>query len=222
MLTIAPSILSADFAKLAAEIQDVERGGADWIHVDVMDGQFVPNITIGPLIVEAIRPHTALPLDVHLMIEKPELYVPAFAKAGADWITVHAEACTHLHRVVHSVKELGVKAGVAINPATPLAAVEEILDDIDLILVMTVNPGFGGQKFISGTLSKIRRLRSLLNEKGLQHVHIEVDGGIQAETAPEVYAAGANVLVAGSAIFGHPDRKAAIDAIRASVRREGD
>lgn len=221
MLTIAPSILSADFAKLAAEIQDVERGGADWIHVDVMDGQFVPNITIGPLIVEAIRPHTALPLDVHLMIEKPELYVPAFAKAGADWITVHAEACTHLHRVVHSIKELGVKAGIAINPATPLAAVEEIVDDIDLILVMTVNPGFGGQKFIAGTLSKIRRLRSLLNEKGLHHVHIEVDGGIQAETAPEVYAAGANVLVAGSAVFGHPDRKAAIDAIRASVRREG-
>lgn len=218
MLKIAPSILSADFAKLAAEIQEVELGGADWIHVDVMDGQFVPNITIGPLIVEAIRPHTALPLDVHLMIENPENYIPAFAKAGADLITVHAEACRHLHRVVHLIKEQGVKAGVALNPATPISAIEDIIQDVDLVLIMTVNPGFGGQAFIESTLSKISRLRHMLNERGLSHVEIEVDGGIQEKTAPLVYAAGANVLVAGSAVFGHEHRGAAIERIRSSIR----
>jgi len=211
---IAPSILSADFAKLGDEIKDVERGGADWIHVDVMDGHFVPNITIGPLIVDAIRPHTTLPLDVHLMIENPEQYIPAFVKAGADWITVHAEACTHLHRVIHFIKEQGVKAGVALNPATPLSAIEEVLEDLDMVLIMTVNPGFGGQSFIESTLSKITRLRSMLDARGLQHVHIEVDGGINEETVARVVQAGADVFVAGSAVFGHPDRKAAMDRIR--------
>jgi ribulose-phosphate 3-epimerase len=214
---IAPSILSADFAKLGAEIKEVELGGADWIHVDVMDGKFVPNITIGPLVVEAIRPITKLPLDVHLMIESPELYVATFAKAGADLITVHAEACTHLHRVVHLIKEQGVKVGVALNPATPLSAIEEILEDLDLVLIMTVNPGFGGQSFIESTLAKITRLRAMLDERGLQHVHIEVDGGVQELTAPKVAAAGADVLVAGSAVFGQPDRKAAMDRIRNSI-----
>ncbi|OPA78588.1 ribulose-phosphate 3-epimerase [Paenibacillus selenitireducens] len=214
---IAPSILSADFAKLGAEIKEVELGGADWIHVDVMDGKFVPNITIGPLVVEAIRPITKLPLDVHLMIESPELYVATFAKAGADLITIHAEACTHLHRVVHLIKEQGVKVGVALNPATPLSAIEEILEDLDLVLIMTVNPGFGGQSFIESTLAKITRLRAMLDERGLQHVHIEVDGGVQELTAPKVAAAGADVLVAGSAVFGQPDRKAAMDRIRNSI-----
>jgi len=211
---IAPSILSADFAKLGDEIKEVERGGADWIHVDVMDGHFVPNITIGPLIVDAIRPHTTLPLDVHLMIEKPEQYVPVFAKAGADWITVHAEACTHLHRVIHLIKEQGVKAGVALNPATPLSAIEEVLEDLDMVLIMTVNPGFGGQSFIENTLSKITRLRNMLDARGLQHVHIEVDGGVNEETVARVVQAGADVLVAGSAVFGQQDRKAAMERIR--------
>ncbi|WP_018756534.1 ribulose-phosphate 3-epimerase [Paenibacillus terrigena] len=211
---IAPSILSADFAKLGDEIKEVERGGADWIHVDVMDGHFVPNITIGPLIVDAIRPHTTLPLDVHLMIEKPEQYIPVFAKAGADWITVHAEACTHLHRVIHLIKEQGVKAGVALNPATPLSAIEEVLEDLDMVLIMTVNPGFGGQSFIESTLSKITRLRNMLDARGLQHVHIEVDGGVNEETVARVVQAGADVLVAGSAVFGQQDRKAAMERIR--------
>lgn len=212
---IAPSILSADFSKLGEEIKEVERHGADWIHVDVMDGHYVPNITIGPLIVEAIKPHTCLPLDVHLMIEQPERYISDFVKAGADLVTVHAEACRHLHRTLGMIKELGVKAGVALNPATPLEMLQHVLTkELDLVLLMTVNPGFGGQQFIPGMLEKISALREQLDSLGFQHIEIEVDGGINAETAKLVTEAGANVLVAGSAIFGQADRAAAIQAIR--------
>lgn len=211
---IAPSILSADFSKLGEEIREVEQGGADYIHVDVMDGHFVPNITIGPLVVQAIRPHTRLPLDVHLMIEAPDRYIPEFAKQGADIITVHQEACTHLHRSIHLIKEHGAKAGVVLNPATPIVTIEHVLEDLDMVLLMTVNPGFGGQKFISSVLPKIRQLRQLLDERGLLQVDIEVDGGVTAETARWVIEAGANVLVAGNAIYNQSDRKAAIQAIR--------
>ena len=217
MVKIAPSILSADFVRLGEQVTEAEAAGADYIHVDVMDGHFVPNITVGPLVVEAVRRTTRLPLDVHLMIEAPERYIARFAKAGADILTVHVEACPHLHRVVQQIKGLGVKAGVSLNPATPLASLEEILGDVDLVLVMTVNPGFGGQEFIAGMLSKIRRLRRRLDERGLK-CELEVDGGINAETAPEVVAAGANVLVAGQAIFGAEEGVAeAMRRIRESV-----
>jgi len=219
MVNIAPSILSADFSKLGQEIVEVERGGADWIHVDVMDGHFVPNLTLGPLIVEAIRPHTKLPLDVHLMIENPDQYIPAFAKAGADWISVHVEACRHLHRTLHLIKELGVKAGVVLNPATPLEMVEHVLGDLDMVLLMTVNPGFGGQSFIPAVVPKIKALRAKLLERGLGHVHIEVDGGIQEKTASLVVEAGADVLVAGSAVFGKEDRAEAIRRIKSAARQ---
>lgn len=216
-LYIAPSILSADFSKLGMEVSDVEQGGAEWLHIDVMDGHFVPNLTFGSLVVEAIAPHTKLPLDVHLMIENPDEYISSFAKAGAHVITVHAEACTHLHRTIRHIKELNVKAGVAINPATPVSAISEILEEIDLALVMTVNPGFGGQSFISSTLRKIKQLQAWKLEHPEHQFHIEVDGGITAETAPLVVKAGADVLVAGSAVFGRSDRKAAIAEIRNSV-----
>ncbi|EWG11905.1 ribulose-phosphate 3-epimerase [Cytobacillus firmus] len=215
MVKIAPSILSADFSKLGEEIKDVERGGADYIHVDVMDGHFVPNITIGPLIVDAIRPVTKLPLDVHLMIEDPDSYIEAFANAGADYITVHAEACKHLHRTVHFIKSFGVKAGVVLNPATPVNMIEHVIEDIDMVLLMSVNPGFGGQKFIPAVLAKIAAVKELADAKGL-NIEIEVDGGVNEETARLCIEAGANVLVAGSAIYNQTDRAAAIAALKGS------
>ncbi|MFF2484116.1 ribulose-phosphate 3-epimerase [Paenibacillus sp. NPDC058071] len=214
MAIIAPSILSADFAKLGSEIQDVERSGADWIHIDVMDGLFVPNLTFGPPVISAVRAATKLPFDVHLMIERPELSIASYAAAGADRITVHAEACVHLHRTIYQIKELGLPAGVALNPATPVSQIEPILGDIDLVLIMTVNPGFGGQKFIQQSLQKLRQLRALLDSQGLQHVHVQVDGGVNSETAKLVTEAGANVLVAGNAVFAENDRAAAIAALR--------
>lgn len=213
MIKIAPSILSADFAKLGEEIKDVEKGGADYIHVDVMDGHFVPNITIGPLIVEAIRPITSLPLDVHLMIEKPDRYIPEFAKAGADIITVHVEACPHLHRTIQLIKSFGIKAGVVLNPHTPVSTIQHVLEDIDMVLLMTVNPGFGGQSFIHSVLPKIQEVSHMVRERGLT-VDIEVDGGVNAETARLCVEAGANVLVAGSAIYNEKDRAQAIRIIR--------
>lgn len=209
MTKIAPSILAADFARLKEEIQDVEKGGADYIHVDVMDGHFVPNITIGPLIVEAIRPVTSLPLDVHLMIENPEQYITAFAEAGASIITVHQEASVHLHRTIQLIKSHGVKAGVVINPATPAESLLPILPEVDLVLVMSVNPGFGGQQFIEQTLKKMEKLAAWRKENNFSY-EIEVDGGINASTAGACTAAGADVLVAGSAIFKQSDRHHAI------------
>ena len=217
MILLAPSILSADFAALGSEVAEAEASGADWIHVDVMDGHFVPNITLGPPIVKAVKAHTSLPLDVHLMIENPERYIPDFAAAGAAVITVHAEACVHLHRVVHQIKELGLMAGVAINPGTPASAVREVLEDVDMVLVMTVNPGFGGQAFIPGTMRKIRQIREWANEINHTNLRIEVDGGVAENTAPLVAEAGADVLVAGNAVFGRADRAAAIQAIRGAA-----
>ncbi len=217
-IKLAPSILSADFGRLSEEVARATEAGADYIHVDVMDGHFVPNITIGPPIVKAIRPCTHLPLDVHLMISAPEMYVERFADAGANILTVHAEACIHLHRVVESIKELGIKAGVSINPATPTDAIEEVLPFVDLVLVMSVNPGFGGQRFIETSVDKIARLRRQLDERGLD-AELEVDGGINAEIAPRVVQAGARVLVAGAAVFNDRETVAqAISRIRKSVK----
>ena len=211
---VAPSILSADFSRLGEEIRAVEAAGADIIHIDVMDGHFVPNITIGPLIVQAARKVTKLPLDVHLMIENPELYIADFAKAGADYLTVHAEAAYHLHRLVQSIREhKGVKAAVSLNPATPLEALDYVLGDLDMVLIMSVNPGFGGQAFIPSQLDKIRELRKRIDDRRLD-LEIEVDGGIKTDNAAEVAAAGADILVAGSAVFGAKDYAAAIKGIR--------
>ena len=209
---ISPSILSADFAALTTEIQRL-GGEADWLHVDVMDGVFVPNITIGQPVVRALRKHTGLPLDVHLMIVDPDRYVESFADAGADLITVHAEACTHLDRVLQHIRSLGVGAGVSINPATPLTILEEVLDKVDLILVMTVNPGFGGQSYIPSMTDKIRRLRGLLASRRVQ-AHVQVDGGIGPGNIAEVYEAGANVFVAGNSIFGTQDPAGAVRQLR--------
>jgi ribulose-phosphate 3-epimerase len=218
MKLIAPSILSADFSRLGDEIKAVEAAGADWIHVDVMDGHFVPNITIGPLIVEAVRRVTELPLDIHLMIENPDRYVEAFAQAGGanSYVTVHPEACTHLHRTIQAIKDQGVKAGVALNPATSLSALEWILDDVDLILVMSVNPGFGGQAFIPQALEKIRDLKSMIDAKNAP-ILIAVDGGINQGTIQQVSEAGASVFVAGSAIFGSPDYTHTIKKFRSLI-----
>ena len=218
-IKLAPSILSADFGRLGEQVIEATRAGADYIHVDVMDGHFVPNITVGPLVVAAIRPYTNLPLDVHLMIESPEKYIQQFAQAGANIITVHVEVCPHLHRVVESIKELGVKAGVSLNPSTPLTAVDEVLSALDLVLLMSVNPGFGGQQFIESTVGKIARLRNRLDELGLA-AELEVDGGINAEIAPRVAKAGARVLVAGAAVFNKKEGVSqALGRIRENLRK---
>ena len=213
MIKIAPSILSADFSRLGEEIQTIEKGGADYVHVDVMDGHFVPNITIGPLVVEAVRRITTLPIDVHLMIENPDRFIPDFARAGADIITVHQEAVPHLHRTVQLIKGLGKKAGVSINPATPVSTLEVILDDLDLVLVMSVNPGFGGQSFIPASLPKIEELRKLIDRRRLA-IELEVDGGVKTDNIGLIAGAGADVFVAGTAVFGADDYAATIDALR--------
>jgi len=206
---VAPSILSADFGALAEQIKIVEATGADWIHFDVMDGHFVPNITIGPVVVEAARRATRLPLDVHLMISDPDLYIEPFAEAGADILTVHVEACPHLHRTVQAIHKVGVQAGVAINPATALTALEDILPQLDLVVVMSVNPGFGGQSFIGSTPERVEKVRSMIDAIPSGKIRLEVDGGIDAMTGPIVVDAGADVLVAGSAVFRHTDGPAA-------------
>jgi ribulose-phosphate 3-epimerase len=217
-IRIAPSILSADFGRLAEEVRAAEAAGADWIHVDVMDGRFVPNITIGPLVVEAVRKVTKLPVDAHLMIVEPEKYVEAFAKAGADVVSVHQEASPHLHRTLQAIRAAGAKPAVALNPSTPAESVEYVLADCDMVLVMTVNPGFGGQKYIPSCTEKIRRLRALA-DRIHPALEIQIDGGVKAETAGEIAAAGANVLVAGSAVYGAKDYGAAIAAIRAAAAK---
>jgi len=213
MVKIAPSILSADFARLGEEVKAVAAAGADYIHVDVMDGHFVPNITIGPLVVDGLRKVTDKPFDVHLMIENPDLYIPEFARVGADIITVHQEAVAHLHRTVQLIKSFGKKAGVSLNPATPVGSLDVVLDDLDLVLVMSVNPGFGGQSFIESTLPKIEQLRRMIDARGLQ-VELEVDGGVKVDNIGRIAAAGADVFVAGSAVFGATDYAATIAELK--------
>jgi len=216
MKLIAPSILSADFARLGDEIKAVEAAGADWIHVDVMDGHFVPNITIGPLIVEAVRSVTALPIDVHLMIENPDNYIPAFAKAGAAWISVQIEASVHLNRSVQLIRECGAKPGVVLNPSTPIQTLEWIIEDVDYVLIMSVNPGFGGQAFITNSLDKIKALRQMIRSKKLK-TPIQVDGGVNEKTIADIAAAGADIFVAGSAIFGSNNYQKTISGFREKI-----
>jgi ribulose-phosphate 3-epimerase len=210
---IAPSILSADFGRLAEEIRAVEAAGADWIHVDVMDGHFVPNITLGPMIVESVNQVTTLPLDVHLMIENPDKYIPDFIKAGADLVSVHVETCPHLNRTIDLIRTAGCRAGAVLNPATPLESLDWALEYLDFVLLMSVNPGFGGQSFIPNTLAKIRRLKAMITDTG-QSVRIQVDGGVNKDTISDIAQAGANVFVAGSAIFGTDDYAQTIKAFR--------
>jgi ribulose-phosphate 3-epimerase len=217
-LRIAPSILSADFGRLAEEVRAAEAAGADWIHLDVMDGRFVPNITIGPLVVEAVRKATRLPIDAHLMIVEPERYVEAFAKAGADLVSVHAEVSPHLHRTLQAIRAAGARPAVALNPSTDLTAIEYVLGDCDMVLLMTVNPGFGGQRYIEACTEKVRRLRALADARGLP-LEIEVDGGIKPDTIGPVAKAGANVFVAGTAVFGQPDYRQAIADLKAAGAR---
>jgi ribulose-phosphate 3-epimerase len=212
-ILISPSLLSCDFGRLAEEVRAVEAAGADWIHVDVMDGRFVPNITMGPVVVQAIKRVATRPLDVHLMIVEPERYLEAFVKAGADILAVHVEASPHLHRTLQQIRQLGAKPAVVLNPSTPLAAVEEVLDEVELVLLMSVNPGFGGQSFIESTVDKVRRLRAMVDARGLE-VDIEVDGGINAQMAKRVVEAGATVLVAGSYVFSAKDYAQAIRSLR--------
>ena len=218
-LLISPSILSADFGRLAEQVAEAAEAGADWIHVDVMDGHFVPNITIGPAVTAAVRAATDLPVDVHLMIEEPDRYLADFAGAGADYITVHQEACPHLHRTIERMRELGVRAGVTLNPATSLETLAEVISEVDLALIMSVNPGFGGQSYIESSTERIRRLRAMLDERGADGAQLEVDGGINVDTAGAATRAGASVLVAGAAIYGHPDGVA--EAIRLLRRAAG-
>jgi ribulose-phosphate 3-epimerase len=218
---IAPSILSADFTKLGEEVRAVEAAGADWIHVDVMDGHFVPNITIGPMVVEAVRRVTQLPIDVHLMIENPERYIPDFVKAGADYISLQVETCLHLNRTVHLIKECGARAGAVLNPSTALSSLEWILDDVHYVLIMSVNPGFGGQKFISNSVEKVSALRRMIRQGGHATL-IEIDGGINKKTIAEVSRAGANIFVAGSAIFGSSDYTKTIDSFRKLIGEESN
>jgi len=213
MKLIAPSILSADFSILGEEIQAVEKAGADWVHIDVMDGHFVPNITIGPLVVDAVRKVTDLPLDVHLMIENPEKYIQAFVDAGADLITVQVETCVHLNRVIQMIHQAGIKAGAVLNPSTPLSSIEWEIDNLELVMLMGVNPGFGGQKFIPATLDKARALRNVIQERGLETL-IEMDGGVSKNTIKEISDAGVDVLVSGSAIFGTEDYAKTIESFR--------
>ncbi len=216
MKVIAPSILSADFSRLGDEIKAVETAGADWIHADVMDGHFVPNITIGPLIVESVRRVTSLPIDVHLMIENPDNYIPAFAEAGASWISVHVEASRHLNRSVQLIRECGARPGVVLNPSTPVETLEWIIDNVDYVLIMSVNPGFGGQAFIRNSLEKVRALRQLIQRKNPKTL-IEIDGGVNENTIADIAAAGVDVFVAGSAIFGSRDYQATISAFRQKI-----
>lgn len=213
MIKIAPSILAADFAKLGQEVKEVEAAGAELIHIDVMDGHFVPNISFGAIALEAIRPLSTLPMDVHLMIENPDQYIEQFAKAGADYITVHVEACRHLHRTIQLIRSYNVKPGVVLNPHTPIETIQHVLEDVDMVLFMTVNPGFGGQKFIDSVVPKVAALSAIKKERGL-NFDIEIDGGINDETIIPCAKAGANIFVAGSAIFGKEDRKAALQAIK--------
>jgi len=217
-IKISPSILSADFTRLADQVREAEEAGVDYIHVDVMDGHFVPNITIGPLVVKALRPITKLPLDVHLMIENPEFYIEDFSKAGADIITVHQEATPHLHRTIQQIRDLGIKAGVSINPSTSVRTLDEIICDLDLILVMSVNPGFGGQSYIHSCTNKIRKVREMLDDRGVS-ADLEVDGGVNVDTVNEVISAGANAFVAGSAIFNDKNSVAEnVSALRAKIK----
>jgi ribulose-phosphate 3-epimerase len=218
MIQIAPSILAADFARLAEAIQAVEKGGADLIHIDVMDGHFVPNITLGPPVVASIRKVTALPLDVHLMIEDPDAYIPAFAEAGANWISVHLETCPHLDRTIQFIGSFGARAGVVLNPATPVNALEEVLRLVDHVLIMTVNPGFGGQKFISYCLEKVQRLRKVIQHKGLS-ARIQVDGGVAFDNIPSLVQSGAEILVIGSQIFGSADPAVAVRQMKDLAER---
>lgn len=213
MIKLSPSILSADFANLLMDIKTVEDAGVELLHIDVMDGHFVPNISLGPVILNSIKSKTSIPFDVHLMIESPDKYIQNFAQAGADIITVHAEACPHLHRTIQNIKSCGVKAGVSLNPATPLCVIENVLEELDMVLIMSVNPGFGGQKFIESSLRKIRKLREMIEERGLD-VDIEVDGGIKIDNVQKVIEAGANVIVAGSAIFGGDNIKENVAAFK--------
>jgi len=218
MIKMAPSILAANFSKLAEEVKEVEQAGAKLIHIDVMDGHFVPNITMGPIVVEALRPVTKLPLDVHLMIENPDNYIESFAKAGADYITVHVEACPHLHRTIQLIRSFGVKPGVVLNPHTSIESIQHVLEDIDMVLFMTVNPGFGGQKFIHSVIPKIKQLSDIIKEKDLA-IEIEIDGGINAETIVPCAEAGATIFVAGSAIYSQTDRSKALQDIQQAGER---
>jgi ribulose-phosphate 3-epimerase len=217
LIEIAPSILSADFARLAEDVKAAAAGGATLLHVDVMDGHFVPNITIGPVVVASLRKVTDLPLDVHLMIENPDQYIGAFVEAGADWVSVHQEACVHLHRTINLIRSKGAQAGVVINPATPVETLTEVLDQVDYVLVMSVNPGFGGQKFIPGSLAKLKKLVALRAARGLNY-RIEIDGGVGPETIGEIVRAGAEILVAGNAVFGKGEAKKNVEKLLASAK----